>query len=92
MSSRTGGISRTAVAEPPHSNRGGGVTFMAVAEVQMLPPMDDEEKLIAQASGQHVVDNTDPGDAPAILSASRGDTLVSKPEMQGRNPPYGLYQ
>ena len=42
--------------------------------------MDDEEKLLAQASGQHVVENTDPGEAPAILSAPRGDTLVSKPE------------
>ena len=29
--------------------------------------MDDEEKLLAQASGQHVVENTDPGKAPAIL-------------------------
>ena len=47
----------------------------------MSAPVDDEEKLIAQSSGQHVVDNTDPGEAPAILSAPRGDMLVSKPEM-----------
>ena len=82
MSSGTGGISTTGVVEPPppHINRGGG-TFTAMAEVHRSPPMDDEEKLIAQASGQHVVDNTDPGEAFAILSAPRGDTLVHKPEM-----------
>ena len=57
------------------------MTFTVVAEVHISPPVDDEEKLIAQASGQHVVDNTDPGEAPAILSSPRGDTLVSKPEM-----------
>ena len=38
----------------------------------MSAPVDDEEKLRAQASGQHVVDNTDPGEAPAILSAPWG--------------------
>ena len=47
----------------------------------MAAPVDEEEKLIAQASGQHVVGNTDPGEAPAILSAPLGDTLVSKPKM-----------
>ena len=64
---------------PSNSGGGGGVTFTAVAEVHTSPPMDDEERLIANR--QHVVDNTDPGEAPAILSAPRGDTLVSKPEM-----------
>ena len=33
----------------------------------MSAPVDEEEKLIAQASGQHVVCNTDPGKAPAIF-------------------------
>ena len=47
------------------------MTFTAVAEVHMSAPVDDEEKFIAQASGQHVVDNTDPGEAPAILSPPR---------------------
>ena len=55
--------------------------FTAVAEVHRPPSTDDEEKLLAQASGQHVVENTDPGKTPVILSAPRGDTLVSKPKM-----------
>ena len=47
----------------------------------MSAPVDEEEKLIAQASGQRVVGNTDPGETPAILSAPLGDTLVSKPKI-----------
>ena len=47
----------------------------------MSAPVDEEEQLIAQASGQHILCNTDPGEAPAILSAPLGDTLVSKPKM-----------
>ena len=47
----------------------------------MSAPVDEEEKLIAQASGQRVVGNTDPGETPAILSAPLGDTLVGKPKI-----------
>ena len=76
MSSGTGGISPTGVVEPPLLTAGGGGggeggTFTAVAEVHRSPSMDDEEKLLAQASGQHVVENTDPGKAPAILRHAR---------------------
>ena len=60
---------------------GGGVRFTAVAEVHRPPSTDDEGKILAQASGQQVVGNTDPGKAPVMLSAPRGDTLVSKPKM-----------
>ena len=61
MSSGTGGIVPTVVAEPPPpptDSGGGGVTFTAVAEVHMSAPVDEEEKLIVQASGQHVVCNS----------------------------------
>ena len=43
----------------------------------MSASVDEEDKLIVQASGQHVVCNTDPGKVPAILSAPPGDTLVN---------------
>ena len=46
----------------------------------MSDSVNEEGKLIAQASGQHVVCNTDPGKVPAILSAPP-DTLVNKPKM-----------
>ena len=36
---------------------------------------------LARASGQHVIGNTDPGKAPVMLSAPRGDTLANKPKM-----------
>ena len=65
--------------------RGKEEWFTAVAEVHMSAPVDEEEKLIAQASGQHVVCNTDPGKAPTVLSAPLGDTLVSKPKMHSAN-------
>ena len=83
MSSGTGGIIPTVVVDSGGGGGGGGmgVTFTAVAEVHMSAPVDEEEKLIAQVNGQHVVCNTDPGKAPAILSAPLGDTLVSKPKM-----------
>ena len=72
MSSGTGGISTTVVVEPPPplptAGGGGRETLTVVAEVHMSAPVDEEEQLIAQASGQHVVCNTDPGKAPAILS------------------------
>ena len=55
--------------------------FTAVAEVHRPPSTDNEERLLAQASGQHAFENTDPGEAPVKLSARRGDTLVSKPKM-----------
>ena len=55
--------------------------FPAVAEVHRPPSTDDEGNILAQASGQQVVGNTDPGKAPVMLSAPQGDTLVSKPKM-----------
>ena len=60
------------------------MTFTAVAEVHVSASVneeDEEDKFIAQASGQHVVCETDPGEVPAILSAPPGDTLVSQPKM-----------
>ena len=84
MSSGTGGSSPTEVVEPPPpliNSGGGGVRFTAVAEVHRPPSTDNEERLLAQASGQHAVENTDPGEAPVLLSAPRGDTFVSKPKM-----------
>ena len=71
MSSGTGRISLTVVVESP----------LPTAEVHMSAPVDEEEKLIAKAIEQHVVSNTDPGKAPAILSIPLGDTLVSKQTM-----------
>ena len=53
------------------------MTFTAVAEVHV----SEEDKFIAQASGQHVVCDTDHGAVPAILSAPPGDMLVSQLEM-----------
>ena len=47
----------------------------------MSASVNEEDKLIAQASGQHVVCNTDPEKVPTILSAPPGDTLVNKPKM-----------
>ena len=46
-----------------------------------LPYSLCQDKLVAQASGQHVVCNTDPGKVPAISSVPTGDTLVNKPRM-----------
>ena len=43
--------------------------------------MNEEDKFIAQASGQHVVCDTDPGEVPAIVSAPPGETLVNQPKM-----------
>ena len=57
------------------------MTFTAVADVHMSAPVDEEDKLIAQVSGQHVVCNTDPGKAPSILSIPLRDMLVNKPKM-----------
>ena len=47
----------------------------------MSASVNEEDKSIAQASGQHVVCNTDPGKVPAILSAPPGDTFANKPKM-----------
>ena len=55
--------------------------FSAVAEVHVSASANEEDKLVAQASGQHVVCNTDPGKVPAISSVPTGDTLVNKPRM-----------
>ena len=55
--------------------------FTAVAEVHRPPSTNDGGMFLAQASGQQVIGNTDPGKAPVILSAPRGDTLANKPKM-----------
>ena len=47
----------------------------------MSASANEEDKLVAQASGQHVVCNTDPGKVPAISSVPMGDTLANKPRM-----------
>ena len=57
---------------------GGGVTF---TEVHVSTSVNEDDKFIAQASGQHVVSDTDLGEVPAILSALPGDTLVNQPEI-----------
>ena len=46
----------------------------------MLASANEEDKLVAHASGQHIVCNTDPGKVPAISSVPPGDTLVNKPK------------
>ena len=67
----TDGSSSTEVVEPPLSTAGGGgVKFTAVVEVHRPPSTDNEEKLFAQASGQHAVENTDPGEAPGETRSS----------------------
>ena len=84
MSSGTGGVILTVVAEPPlptAGGGGGGGDVQAAVEVHMSASVNEEDKLIAQASWQHVVCDTDPGKVPAILSAPPGDTLVNKPKM-----------
>ena len=57
------------------------MTFTAVAEVHVSASVNEEDKFIAQASGQHIVRDTDLGEVPAILSAPPGDTLVNQPIM-----------
>ena len=52
-----------------------------VADVHVSASANKEDKLVPQASGQHVVCNTDPGKVPAISSVPPGDTLVNKPKM-----------
>ena len=68
-------------ALPTESGGGGGVTFTVVAEVHVSAAVNEEDKFIAQASGQHVVCDTYLGEVPAILNAPPGDTLVNQPEM-----------
>ena len=57
------------------------MTFSAVTEVHVSPVVNEDDKFIAQASGQHVVCDTDLGEVPAMLSAPPGDTLVNQPGM-----------
>ena len=76
MSSGAGGVIPAVVADPPIPTA-AGVTFSAVAEVHVSASASDEDSLVAQASEQHIVCNTDPGKVPAIP----GDTLVNKPMM-----------
>ena len=80
MSSGAGGVVPAVVADPPVPTA-AGVTFSAVAEVHVLASANEEDKLLAQASGQHLVCNTDPGKVPAISSVPKGDTLANKPRM-----------
>ena len=56
-----------------------GVTFSAVAEVHVSASASEDDSLVAQASEQHIVCNTDPGKVPEISSVPAGDTLVTKP-------------
>ena len=65
MSSGAGGVVPAVVADPPVPTA-AGVTFSAVAEVHVSASANEEDRLVAQASGQHVVCNTDPGKVPAI--------------------------
>ena len=82
MSSGTGGSSPTKVVELPLSKAGGGgVKFTALAEVHRPPSTGDGGMFLAQASGQQVIGNTDPGKAPVMLSAPRGDTLANMPKL-----------
>ena len=52
-----------------------------MAEVHRPPSTDDGGMFLARASGQQVIGNIDPGKAPVMLSAPRGDTLANKPKM-----------
>ena len=60
MSSGAGGVIPAVVADPPVPTV-AGVTFSAVAEVHMSASASDEDSLVAQASEQHIVCNTDRG-------------------------------
>ena len=44
----------------------------------MSASASEDDSLVAQASEQHIVCNTDPGKVPEILSVPAGDTLVTK--------------
>ena len=78
MSSGAGGVVPAVVVDPPVPTA-AGVTFSAVVEIHVLASASDEDSLVAQASEQHIVCNTDPGKVPAISSVPPGDTLVNKP-------------
>ena len=71
MSSGAGGVVPAVVADPPVPTA-AGVRFSAVAEIHMSASANEEDKLVTQASGQHVVCNTDPGKVPAISSVPTG--------------------
>ena len=78
MSSGAGGVAPAVVADPPVPTA-AGVTFSAVAEVHVSASAREDDSLVAQASEQHIVCNTDPGKVPEISSVPTGDTLVTKP-------------
>ena len=65
---------------PPHTNRGGGDVFGGSGGSR-VSLSERRDSLVAQASEQHIVCNTDPGKVPAISSVPPGDTLVNKPMM-----------
>ena len=44
------------------------MTFSAVAEVHMSASTSEDDNLVAQASEQHIVCNTDPGKVPETSS------------------------
>ena len=60
MSSGTGGVAPAVVADPPVP-KAAGVTFSAVAEVHVSASANEDDSLVAQASEQHIVCNTDHG-------------------------------
>ena len=66
-------------ALPSDSGGGGGGGDVHGGSVSAA--VNEEDKFIAQASGQHVVCDTYLGEVPAILNAPPGDTLVNQPEM-----------
>ena len=78
MSSGAGGVVPAVVADLPVPTA-AGVMFSAVVEVHVSASASEEDSLVAQASGQHIVCNTDPGKVPEILSVPTGDTLITKP-------------
>ena len=81
MSSGAGGVVRAVVADPspPPCADSGGVTFSAVPEVHVSASASEEDSLVAQASEQHIIYDTDPAKVPEILSVPTGDTLITKP-------------
>ena len=66
------------VADPPVPTA-AGVTFSAVAEVHVSASAIDDDSLVAQASEQRIVCNTDPGNVPETSSVPAWDMLVTEP-------------
>ena len=47
------------------------MTFSAVAEVHVSASANEDDSLVAQASEQHIVCNTDPGKVPGEIECPR---------------------